>query len=227
MRPLQDWEVGVFLDFMELLHRAEVKREESDSSRWQLSGDGKFSVRSFFRSFKGNHSGNFPWKKIWKYKMPPRVSFLVWTASWGKVLTLDNLRRRGFCLAGRCFMCKCDDETVEHLFVHCEVARALWLGVLGYVCVSWVLPRKVEDVLRSWHRKLRDKDSQLLWGLIPSCIFWCVWEERNGRCFQDTENPLVKLKEKMFTYLFFWFNAVAEEPVISIHELLRKLGSLY
>jgi hypothetical protein len=37
---------------------------------------------------------SFPWKNIWRNKAPPRVAFFVWTAALGKILTLDNLRKR-------------------------------------------------------------------------------------------------------------------------------------
>jgi hypothetical protein len=35
-----------------------------------------------------------PWKSIWKSKAPPRVAFFVWTAVLGKILTLNNLRKK-------------------------------------------------------------------------------------------------------------------------------------
>ena len=37
---------------------------------------------------------SFPWNGIWKVKVPLRVSFIVWTTSLSKILTLDNLRKR-------------------------------------------------------------------------------------------------------------------------------------
>uniref|UniRef100_A0A7N2KVQ8 Reverse transcriptase zinc-binding domain-containing protein n=1 Tax=Quercus lobata TaxID=97700 RepID=A0A7N2KVQ8_QUELO len=36
----------------------------------------------------------FPWKSIWKQKIPSRVAFFVWSAALGKCLTIDNLRKR-------------------------------------------------------------------------------------------------------------------------------------
>jgi hypothetical protein len=60
-----------------------------------------FEVSSFFGvlsiSLERYEAGcsSFPWKGIWKVKVPRRVSFFVWTAFLGKILTLDNLRKRG------------------------------------------------------------------------------------------------------------------------------------
>ena len=41
------------------------------------------------------------------------------------MLTLDQLKRRGRALANRCFWCEENDETIEHLLIHCKKARML------------------------------------------------------------------------------------------------------
>ncbi len=37
---------------------------------------------------------NFPWKSIWKPRVPTRVVFFLWTATLGRILTVDNLRKK-------------------------------------------------------------------------------------------------------------------------------------
>jgi hypothetical protein len=32
--------------------------------------------------------------------------------------------------------------------------------------------------------------SAAVWKMVPICILWCVWKERNLRCFEDMENSL-------------------------------------
>ena len=58
--------------------------------------------------------------------MPPKVAFFAWEASWGKILTLEQLQRRGYSLANRCFLCLSEVETVDLLLLHCVKTRALW-----------------------------------------------------------------------------------------------------
>ena len=50
----------------------------------------------------------FPWKSIWSVEAPRRVAFFVWAAAWGRILTCDNLMRRGYVIVGWCCMCRCN-----------------------------------------------------------------------------------------------------------------------
>ena len=76
--------------------------------------------------------------------------FFAWEATWGKILTLDRLQKRGWKLPNRCFLCACEAESVNHLLIHCSMARVLWDLVLGLVGVKWVFPNTVKEVLYSW-----------------------------------------------------------------------------
>lgn len=47
--------------------------------------------------------------------------------AWEKVLTLDNVKKRGKALANRCFLCGKEEETIDHLLVHC--LKVNWCGI--------------------------------------------------------------------------------------------------
>ena len=90
-----------------------------DSSHWCLNGNGKFDIRSYYNKIQGASIPSFPWKGIWKVKVPKRVAFFMWIATHGRILTLDNLMLRGLSLANRCYMCCCNEESVDQLLLHC------------------------------------------------------------------------------------------------------------
>ena len=52
---------------------------------------GEFEVKSFYRLLSNGGSKSFPWRFIWKVRVPLKLSFFVRTAVWGKILILDNL----------------------------------------------------------------------------------------------------------------------------------------
>jgi hypothetical protein len=43
-----------------------------------------------------------------------------------------------------------------------------------------------------------------IWRMAPLCLMWCVWRERNARCFEDCETDLMHLKRMMLQTLFMW-----------------------
>ena len=45
------------------------------------------------------------------------------------------------------YMCECNGEYIDHLFLHCLIAKDLWFVVLGLFGVSWVLPKNVVELL--------------------------------------------------------------------------------
>ena len=66
---------------------------------------------------------------------PCSSSFLFLDCCFGKML--DNLRKRNIWILDWCYMCKCNGESVDHLFLHCPVAIDLWsmvLGLFGVIC---------------------------------------------------------------------------------------------
>lgn len=73
---------------------------------------------------------SFPWKSICKVKVPRKVAFLSWTATLGKILTIDNLRRRRVLVLDCCYMYKRAGETVDHLLLHGDTASEFWSCVL-------------------------------------------------------------------------------------------------
>ena len=41
----------------------------------------------------------------------------------GEVLTLDQLKRRGWTFANRCFFCLAEEESSNHILIHCMKTR--------------------------------------------------------------------------------------------------------
>ena len=97
-----------------------------DKVCWKPAKSRGFGVRGFYRSFYPPTLLSFPWRMLWQSKVPPRVAFFSWFVSLGKILTIDNFRRRRVLVLDWCYMCKRCKELVDHLLLHCPVAWELW-----------------------------------------------------------------------------------------------------
>jgi hypothetical protein len=108
-----------------------------------------FEVKSYYKLKVNSELVNGPWKIIWKSKVLPRVAFFMWTAVLGKILTMDNLRKKNIIVMDWCCICKKSGESIDHLLLHCEVAIEVWNMVFQLFGVMWVMPGRLNDCLGS------------------------------------------------------------------------------
>lgn len=59
---------------------------------------------------------------------------------------MDNLRKLNLIVVYWCCMCKKSRETINHVLLHCEVARALRNSVFGLCWLEWVMPQRLVDL---------------------------------------------------------------------------------
>jgi hypothetical protein len=50
-------------------------------------------------------------------------------------------------------MCKKSSESIDHLLLHCEVARDLWATVFHLFGIEWVMTQWVVELLASWRNQ--------------------------------------------------------------------------
>jgi hypothetical protein len=221
IRAVQDWELEMVDSFMTLLYSHTIRPGVVDSLWWTPSPKGIFEVRSFYSILVHPHpQGNFPWKRVWKAKAPSRVAFFVWTAALGKILTIDNLRKRQLIILDWCCMCKSSGETVNHLLLHCPIAWELWNMVLIIFGTSWVMPWGVEDLLCCWTGVSGKSEAAKTWKMTPHCLMWCLWQERNERTFKGVENSIPALKFKFLLTLLEWSKASHLDSSCSLSDMI-------
>jgi hypothetical protein len=139
LHSLNDWEVEDLASFYSLLY-SYMLGGKADKIWWVPSRKKKFEVRSFYNIFISNVRLPFPWNSIWRTKALPGVAFFVWSIALGKILTLDSLRKKNMVFVNRCGMCKKDEESIDHLFLHCACAQFLWNAFFNRFGLAWVMP---------------------------------------------------------------------------------------
>jgi hypothetical protein len=124
----------------------------------------------------------------------PRVAFFSWTAMLGKILTIDALRKRGLIIVDWCCMCKQSGENVDHLLLHYKVAHEVWSMVFAFFGVQWVMNLTIQDLFSGWSGSTSRNGCVIVWQIVPHCVIWCLWLERNARHFEDSERTIPELK---------------------------------
>ena len=136
--------------FLLILHGHKFRPMGVDKLVLKNAIDKGFSVKSMYKSLDVSPALDFPHRLVWNPVAPPKTGVFAWEAAWGRVLTLDQLKRRGMTFANRCFMCEEEEETIDHLLIHCKFAKMLWDLLLSIVGISWVFPNTVLHTLIAW-----------------------------------------------------------------------------
>jgi hypothetical protein len=72
----------------------------------------------------------------------------------------------GIIIVNWCCMYKSNEEMVDHLFFHCEIARELWSLILCSFGVIWVILKLVKELLSCWQEHYRNHNS------ADMCLMW-------------------------------------------------------
>lgn len=178
----KSWDVDILHDLFNERDRVLIQqipipsRSRSDSWYWQLDDKGVFSVKSCYRSLRGentNTEGGF-WKQVWGLKLPGKVINLVWRACKNVLPTASELIKRYVAIDSMCPWCHLQCETPVHTLFTCSFAKELWDKV-GLQDISPV--DEDETVLQILVRVFKqfNREKRVVIGLF----LWSIWFRRN------------------------------------------------
>ena len=168
---------------------------------------------------------DFPYRLIWNPAVPPKIGFFAWEATWGKALTLNQLKHRGMTFANRCFLCEEDEETTVHLLIHCKSAKMLWNLFLSIVGTSWVFLCSVLHTLLAWQGAAVGKKRKKIWMAAPLCLFWTLWRAMNRLVFENEVTSAQRIKANFVSNLWTWANLDSVDNTNFVLDFLTWFGS--
>ena len=179
-----------------------------DKLSWRWDPQGKFTVKSLYQflNFRGVKPRNaMLW---WKIPIPLKIRIFMWLTSKNRILTTDNLIKRGWQGCDKCQFCD-QPETINHLFFTCSFTKQIWfyLGACQQVSCKWT---KLSDVVH-FARQLPSKQKIALL-LVCSSVCWTLWKHRNELCFgtgkKKTHRQLILL---IISLVHYWSGQVKQE----------------
>jgi hypothetical protein len=106
-------------------------------------------------------------------------------------------------VVNRCWLCEKEGESVDHLLLHFVAASKLWNTFFIRFGLCWVMPHSVKDLLASWWTGGRMR-STVVWKMVTHYIMWCIWRERNNRCFEGSLRSREELLQVFLFTLYSW-----------------------
>jgi hypothetical protein len=159
-----------------------------DILRWGHSTTGNFSVKEAYY-LQGNHQSHDKeniWNKVWSPFLWPKVSTFLWLTIHNRILTWDNLWKRGFIGPSICPLCQQQEETLEHLFNRCPFSQ--WIWDQGAQAMRRMNQNRISirDTIENWDLlSFKNPILALIWLLLPGFTLWQIWKERNKRIFHS------------------------------------------
>ena len=81
-------------------------------------------------------------------------------------------------------MCKRNGELVDHLLLHCPIVYELWFMVFTLFGIYWAMPKTMVKHPACWQGNFGHHHNGVIWMVVPHCLVWCIWRERNNQCFE-------------------------------------------
>ena len=166
---------------------------------------------------------------VWKNIAPPKVEFMLWLASLGKLNTRDLLAKKGILQyqANLCSFCSVQLENLDRLLLHCQVSWKVWCTVAEDLGVQIVRQHSFRQFYEVWmakgfHNPVRKK----LYIVAFFAVSWSLWTKRYKMIFEQQELDLSALCYMIRWRIAFWSKAWKEHTPYSTEELVRNFNSI-
>lgn len=222
------WEEDLLNNLLEDLE-GHVGSHEEDEWLWKLEEDGRFSVKSMYTKLEGMFILDNKWgteekavfRQVWKSPAPSKAVALSWKLLLDRIPTRVNLSTRHALpreVSLRCALCDEALETSNHLFMHCRVARGVWLELFRWIDTSFIMPPSLFIHWFCWNVGASNKKVTNGFRLIWHAAIWMLWKARNDKIFKDTVCEVPNLVEGIKVLSWRWSLTRLKIPACLFYE---------
>jgi hypothetical protein len=116
--------------------RIPLRPNAEDWWAWESEKHGEYSVKTAYRKLADAQqqgepttlggSGDASWNRIWKLNVPPKVKVFWWRVLHEFLPAKSVLYQRHIEQTAFCDLCGAEQESIQHILIHCTVARVFW-----------------------------------------------------------------------------------------------------
>jgi hypothetical protein len=119
--------------------------------------------------------------RIWSWQLPLKLKLFLWLGASNKLLTWENLQKKGRHGPGLCVLCREATEDIHHLLLHCRFTQTVWQHILQQLSLSfhWT-GASFPECFATWTFDLAAPPS------LAVFVCWHIWKERNMSLFENT-----------------------------------------
>jgi hypothetical protein len=131
-----------------------------------------------------------------------------------KILTKDNLARKGWVGNQHCIFCQCT-ETVEQLFIHRANSLRIWTWIVRYN--NFHFNCCTIDELWQLNVFIPFKDDNIC-EMVRRAVTWVIWKERNRLIFKEGScKSLRSIGGDLITLLKYWGQIKGNRCLDNLH----------
>ncbi|GKA62857.1 RNA-directed DNA polymerase, eukaryota, reverse transcriptase zinc-binding domain protein [Tanacetum coccineum] len=176
--------------------------------RWSLNGLLGFSVASVRYLVDSWLLDTCNDATRWNRLLPIKVNVFLWRLKLNKLPSRVNLDRRGIdVISINCPSCQGDQETVNHTFFNCGLAKELW----SLLAKWWDMDIPMCGNIAEWHAWLGDlhvsSKVRLAIEGVGSTLLWSIWNFRNNLIFSSTPLKKSMIWDSVVSQSFLWISS--------------------
>ena len=102
--------------------------EGQDQLRWGDNKEGTFNLKEA-KNILLELDPLVPdkiWQNLWKHLGWMKIKLFMWVVYHKKILTWDNIQKRGVSGHSRCQLCEAQEAKMEHILNSCTYTTSLW-----------------------------------------------------------------------------------------------------
>lgn len=160
---------------------------QQDTLLWNAANDGIYTPSKGYnlpmhdRELLANPLHHINWKLFWKLPLPRKILLFIWMFINKAIPTGDCLKSHHLSVNMHCIFCHDSEETMDHLFMHCHFARAIWFGsFLNFSFMQDPSKSIIQWIVQFCEMWLNNSKDNLFSLSCSFIILHKIWEARNN-----------------------------------------------